>query len=74
MATETIYIELLDEGSPTWRPAEAEVLGHGKYRVLRPDHYDPEDEVWEFIPGTVVRCAMRSLSDGEVLVAYERVE
>ena len=31
MATETIYIELLDEGASTWRPAEAEVLGqsHG---------------------------------------------
>ena len=59
MRTETIYIELLDEGVPTWRPAEAEVLGDGRYRIIRPDDYDPEVEAWKFIPGTVVHGAVQ---------------
>ena len=78
MRTETIYIELLDDGVPTWRPADAEVLGDGRYRILRPHDYDPQVEAWRFVPGTVVHGAIRSDSDGAdssgswFLVASER--
>ncbi|MHB1457635.1 MAG: hypothetical protein ACYC0V_12045 [Armatimonadota bacterium] len=53
---ETIYIQLLDEGTPTWRPTTGEKKREGVYRVLPTDNYDPEDETWEFLPGTIVRC------------------
>jgi hypothetical protein len=65
----TVYVQLLDEGTPTWRPAPAVDLGEGQYRLLPTDNYDPEDEVWEFLPGTVAICEPRQLSDGVYLVA-----
>ena len=73
MATETIYIYLPEEETDVWRPAEAEALGDGRYRVLRPHDYDPEDEVWEFVPGTTVHCALRRMSDGDFMVASKRI-
>jgi hypothetical protein len=69
MATETIYVELLEEGVDVWRPVEAQVLGDGRYRLLAPPDYDSETETWAFLPGTVVRCEARRLSDGIVFVA-----
>jgi hypothetical protein len=67
MQTETIYMYLLDEGTPVWRPVQAETLGDNLYRVIGPV---PDDEVWEFPPGSTVRGQMKTFSDGhEALVA-----
>ena len=73
MTTETVYVELLDEGVAVWRPVEAEPLGDGLYRLLAPQDYDPEVEVWAFVPGTVVRCAELILSEGPEIVAVEQI-
>ena len=54
MATVTVYVPLLDEGTPVWRPVEAEPLGDDLFR-LRPDAVIPTGEVWGFLPGEVVR-------------------
>src|SRR5256885_16493249 len=43
------------------------VLGNGLYRVLPAQHYDPKDEVWEFIPGSTVRCETRHNNSGDYL-------
>lgn len=64
----TVYVELLDEGVPTWRPTSAESLGQGRYRLLATDSYDPEDETWQFLPGTVVTCEKRRVSGDVRLV------
>jgi hypothetical protein len=56
-----IYIELLDEGTDTWRPAMAEDLGNGLYKVLPTPDYDPEVETWEFLPGAIVRLKEMTL-------------
>ena len=69
----TIYIYLLDEGTDTWRPTQAIDLGNGRYKVLPTGNYDLEDEVWEFLPGTIVRCEPRAFRDGEFPVAVEQV-
>ncbi|NDF12289.1 MAG: hypothetical protein EB060_05710 [Proteobacteria bacterium] len=50
-----IYIELLDEGTPTLIGTTSIDLGNGTYKVLPSKRYDPEDQVWEFPPGTIVR-------------------
>ena len=50
-----VYVELLDEGVETWRPTKALRLGDGLFRLLEPPYYDPEDELWDFLPGSVVR-------------------
>ncbi len=60
-----IYVELPEEGSPTIRPTMAVYLGEGLYEVLSAPDYDPEDEVWEFPPGSIVRVEKRVGFDGK---------
>jgi hypothetical protein len=74
MATETVYVPLLNEGVEVWRPVEAEPLGDGLFRLIAPRGYDPEIETWAFLPGAVVRCLQRNLSEGPALVAVEAVK
>jgi hypothetical protein len=60
-----IYVRLLDEGTEVSRPTEAVALGDGLYKLLPTPKYDPDDESWEFPPGSVVRAEMRTGSTGE---------
>ena len=73
MAAETVYVPLLDEGVDVWRPVQAEPLGDGLFRLIAPPGYDPEIEAWAFLPGAIVRCFRRNLSEGPALVAVEAV-
>jgi hypothetical protein len=68
----TVYVQLLDEGAPVWRPAAALLEGDA-YRLVGPA-YDREDEHWEFDVGERVRCEWRRLDGGDVLVAVARAE
>jgi hypothetical protein len=61
----TIYIKLLDEGTDVARPVECADLGNGLYRILATPGYDPEDERWEFPPGSIVRIEPRHGSVGD---------
>ena len=71
--TSTIYVNLLDEGVTVLRPTQALQLGINEYKVLPPTDYDPDDEHWEFPPGSIVRC-IREERDGEIIqVARELV-
>ena len=67
--TDTVYVPLLYEGTDVWRPAPARKVSDSVYEILRPPQYDPDDEKWEFPPGSVVQCAPRRTSDGELLTA-----
>lgn len=71
--TETIYVALLDEGTDVWRPVEAEQIRAECFRIVSANP-DPEDEHWEFSPGSVVRCERRKLSGGYCLVATALAE
>lgn len=51
-----IYVELLDEGTPTIRPTTGIYVAENVYRLLPTANYDPDDETWAFLPGSVVRC------------------
>lgn len=62
-----IYVRLLGEGTPVFRPTHGVLLGEGRYKLLPTDDYDPEDETWEFLPGSVVFGKMQRL-DGEVVI------
>lgn len=64
----TVYIALLGEGVDVWRPAAAEQVAPNLFRLLGPV---PPSESWQFQPGEVVRCEVRSLSEGQALVAVE---
>lgn len=62
--SQEIYIELLDEGTPAWRPTQAVDKGGGVYLVLPTIDYDENDEKWAFPPGSLVRCE-RVIDNGE---------
>jgi hypothetical protein len=73
MTTDIVHVALLDEGVNVWRPAPAVKIDAQTYVLLRPDNYDPEDETWEFPPGSMVICQSRQISDGTILAAIRRV-
>jgi hypothetical protein len=66
-----IYVSLLGEGTPVWRPVLATDLGADVFQLA--DATAPTGERWQFNPGDRVRCERRSLSGGPpVLVAVGR--
>jgi hypothetical protein len=71
---ETIYVYLLEEGTDVWRPCRAEHLGGDRYRIL---DEAPDDEIWEFVTGDVVRCRLKKIGTGhpkdfkDTLVAHQ---
>ncbi len=69
-STHTVYVQLLNEGTPAWRPTRALLLENGLYELLSTPSYDLDDEEWEFLPNTVVRCEHRPIG----LVAAQRVD
>jgi len=69
----TVYIRLLDEGVKAYRPASALHVTSNIYVIDDVDTYDPEDEKWEFLPGTRVVVEERVLEGETVLVAIANV-
>lgn len=66
-----VYVQLLDEGTYTYRPTSAEPIRGKIYRLLPTVGYDPEDETWEFAPGSLVECEKQRLKVGDVLLAVK---
>lgn len=64
-----VYVELLDEGTETWRPTTAVALGNGLFEIQPTPDYDPEDEAWAFLPGAVVKLEEKRFSDGKHMAA-----
>jgi hypothetical protein len=67
----TVYVRLLNEGTDVSRPTKAVGIGRELYKLLATPDYSPEDETWEFPPGTVVRCEERIGSVGPHLLAVK---
>ena len=69
-----IYINLLNEGTPTMRPTTAVNIGNGLYKILPTNDYDPEDETWEFLPDSIVRLKeAEGHFSGKILLAVESI-
>jgi len=68
-----VYVELLNEGIPCIRPVPVEFPGENLFRLLQTADYDPEDEHWQFPPGSLVRCRLEAWERGHFLVARELV-
>ncbi len=64
-----VFVRLLNEGIDVSRPTDAEDLGDGRFRILPTTNYDPDDEIWEFPPGTIVCVELRRGERGEYLLA-----
>ena len=68
----TIFVALVDDGTEVWRPVAAERISDDRYLIV--GVCDTEDEVWQFSPGSVVRCELRESAGGEsALAAVELV-
>jgi len=65
----TVYVRLLGEGVQVYRPVSASQTTFDVYIIGDADIYDPEDEEWEFLPGTRVVVEERVLEGKVVLVA-----
>jgi len=69
-----VCVNLLEEGSTALRETDAIDLGNGMYKLLGTPHYDPEDEIWEFLPGSIVRAKPgKSFRGEDLMIAYELV-
>jgi hypothetical protein len=66
-----IYVKLLNEGSLVYRPVPAKAMGDNIYQLGGIELYDPEDELWEFMPGTLIEVEMRNLEGEQKLVAIK---
>jgi hypothetical protein len=64
----SIYVTMLGEGMNVLRAVRAEHLGRDFYMIV--DEM-PADENWQYVPGQVVRCKKKNLSNGKGMVAYE---
>ncbi len=71
--SERIFVRLLGEGTTVYRPTSAARVGPDSVRLGMPKDYDPEDEDWEFKPGSIVRTERRVLHGREVQVAVSAV-
>ena len=67
--TVTIYVRLLGEGTDVSRPTQALEVGNSAYHLLATPNYDPENEHWEFPPGSIVRCEARQHEGKRYLLA-----
>ena len=68
-----IYIPLLNEGTDVLRPTKGVVVEPDVVRVVATRDYDPDNEEWEFLPGSKVKCVKEVREGREVLVARQRV-
>ena len=69
----TIYVQLLNEGSEVYRPVLSKKINDFLYELLD-NNYDPEDEEWEFLPGTIVVVEEKILSGEKELVAIKECQ
>ena len=63
-----IYVALVHEGTTVWRPVAARPLGSELFRIVS-ENPEPNDEQWEFVSGSTVRCERRDFGGHSELVA-----
>jgi len=59
-----IYVALRNERTSCWRPVNANKVVEDLCRTNTGQKCDREDEEWEFPPGSLVRCELKTLSGG----------
>ena len=69
--TNSIYVELIDEGVRVWRPVPAQHISGNIFKILDDESYDPSVETWKFPPGSLVMCAVQHSKEGEFMAAVE---
>jgi hypothetical protein len=68
----TILVQLMNEGTTVFRPTTAEKVGQGLFKLLPTPGYDPNNEEWEFLPGSIVLGQIQVRDNEEILVAVSK--
>jgi len=71
---DSVYVQLMNEGTTSYRPVPFVHLDSDIVRLLAHPDYCPEDEEWEFKPNSIVRVQWKKLSQGDAIVAVELIE
>jgi len=61
-----ILIPIEKDGAELWSAVQSELLANGHFEVIGPM---PDDEIWRYPPGTIVRCEVQQRESGDTLVA-----
>jgi hypothetical protein len=71
---EIIYVQIINEAVPVWRPLWADRLKENVYRIKSFAVFDPNDEFeeLEFKPDEIVICERQKKSEGHCLVAIKK--
>ena len=69
-----VYVKLLEEGTEAYRPVPALLIESNIYKLLGHKIHDPLDEIWEFLPDTIVQTKVREIVDKKLLIAVKAVE
>ncbi|PXW87826.1 hypothetical protein C8R34_10974 [Nitrosomonas sp. Nm84] len=64
-----LYVRLLNEGVEVFRPVSATQVAPNVFVLDGADSYDPEDEEWEFPPGSRISTVERMMEGNRVLIA-----
>ena len=71
-STIELHVRLRDEGTDCSRPTRGISVGNGLFKLLPTKDYDPDDEHWEFLPGSLVRVKEVRNSEGAFLLAIAK--
>ena len=71
--TREVFVRLTGEGTDVCRPTRASPRGGMQFELLATEDYDPDDEQWEFPPGSVVVCSSRDVCGRHILMATSLV-
>ena len=72
MPESRIFVALLDEGTDVWRPVAATQIDDVVWQI--DDQLIPNDEEWEYQPGSMVMVAEKKGDQGSYLVAVKLLE
>lgn len=71
-STIELHVRLLDEGTDCSRPTPGISVGNGLFKLLPTSNYNPDDERWEFLPGSLVRVKEVRNIEGAYLLAVAK--
>jgi hypothetical protein len=67
--TREVFVPLLNEGTCVLRQVNAIPRGDMRFKLIEPADYDPDEEEWEFVPGSEVHCRTELHAGREIVVA-----
>ncbi|MBK8640747.1 MAG: hypothetical protein IPN15_00600 [Saprospiraceae bacterium] len=75
LTEEIIYVQIVNEPVPVWRPMWADRLEENVYRIKSFINYDPKDEfeALEFKSGEIVICELQKKADENIVTSMVAV-